>query len=224
MMALVNSELGFDDFVNGCMLSLSSVNDFITPEGDTALECLAASAGLPLISPQKLEHLAKRLAEQKFANIYKQIWNDVFLKLPVSDDKDVCNARLKNSTTIMVNLTDNSTPFCQQCLDCCVHQDIFRYLDNEKLAPSRMSDQSVAQKVQALLTILYNIVRLCDSREAFRECQAFTILKVSTVYIHNIDVLEIKKVFIPLSRVGDVHLQMSLHMHPSAAGTIFLDQ
>ena len=190
------NEMGDDDFdsvVERCMGTLSIVSDFITPDGDESISFLYASASSSSTTHQRTEHLAKRLAELQFANIYKKIWSDVFLKLPVSDDEEVCNKRLENSMSIMVNLTDDSTTLCQQCLDCCVHQDIFRYLDNDQLAPSRMSDQSVADKVEALLTILYNIVRLCDSREAFRECQAFTILKVSTIYLLNIGLLEMKR-------------------------------
>ena len=184
-LSLMISEMGdvdFDSAINRCMGSLSTVCDFITPEGEEALEFLAVSSSPPVIL-QRRQHLADQLAELNFAKIYKKIWNDLFLNLHKLYDRVACDSRLNTTMTIMWNSTDKSTALCQQCLDCCVHQDIFRHLDNDKQAPS-LSDQFVEFSVRGVMGILHNIVLKCDSREIFRGCQAFTILQVSIVKLH----------------------------------------
>ena len=162
------------------MTLLSTVTDFMKSEGDEALRFLRVASGAPS-KTERRSHLAERLAELHFASIFKKVWDDVFLKVPESEDQITCDLRLKTAMIAMWNLTDKSTALCQQCLDCSVHHDIFRYLDNDKLSASRMGNPSVVYTVKGLMGILHNIEQKCDSREAFRECQAFTILQVSDI-------------------------------------------
>lgn len=154
-----------EDEIKQQMNLLSSIVDFTTPECVEPLEYLFIVSA----DTTKRFALGEGLVEWNYVAVFRKIWAQLFPINPPPEYKETVDKRLCHSASILWNCSDVSTKINKQCIECGVHADIFRYLDDPKL-------DSVAS-AQGLLGIIFNMELHCDVRNSFRECSAFRILQ-----------------------------------------------
>ena len=128
--------------------------------------------------PEKKRAVANYLFEKGLVEIFRRIWRRCF----ALDFLDPNNKRIAtNMKYVMVGLwnsSDRSDALCDEVIQLNLHEDIFRYLDDEKLNPKEFNDTSKLYFVKGLLGILHNSVQSCSAaREAYRDCGAVALLR-----------------------------------------------
>ena len=155
---------------------LLAMEDYSTVECTEHLQFIRSV--LMKSSPEKKLAAATYLHDKGIAEMFHRIWEYDFPLDFLNPENTVISTNMRFVMSAMWNSTDRSTALCDQVIQLKLHDEMFRYLRDEKMNPWQLEDKRKLHMVKGLLGILQNTVRSCiAAREAYRECSAVALFR-----------------------------------------------